>query len=371
MASRLFTGFRTLTESPTVADSVDRVFAGARGVSEDLSSLISDLVDHSMNTAAFLSEVVAPSDLASRVFNAFRTTSESPAISDAVARVFGGFRALAETQTVSDVASRAFGGFRGLTESLAGMTDSISKSAGKFLSEDISATLSDALSRMHKGTLNLADASPFSESASRFVQSTRDVLDNFPFNSVMSRIASLARGVTDSFPFSDSVPLSKSLISSFQVLVTDSYAYSETGARTAGKAIIDYFAFGDQIGSGGSINTPGFFTDLANRVFAGFNWLTGSPNGSANGSPSGSPNGSPSGSPTGSPTATSPVVLGFGTIGALAAAIAIFVGRRKASSGCNVITMAAPLCPRLGMTHKCATRAGHAGTHRCRCGASW
>src|SRR3989441_11810606 len=94
-----FGGFRTLTESPTVADSVDRVFAGARGVSEDLSSLISDLVEKGgKSTAAFLSEVVAPSDLASRVFNAFRTTSESPAISDAVVRVFGGFRALAETQ---------------------------------------------------------------------------------------------------------------------------------------------------------------------------------------------------------------------------------------------------------------------------------
>src|SRR2546427_4174529 len=85
--ARVFGGFRTLTESPTVADTVDRVFAGARGVSEDRASLISDLVDHSRSTAAFLSEVVAPSDLASRVFNAFRITSESPAISDAVVRV--------------------------------------------------------------------------------------------------------------------------------------------------------------------------------------------------------------------------------------------------------------------------------------------
>src|SRR3989442_527100 len=105
---RVFAGFRTMTESPTVADSVARVFSGARGVSENLASLISDTV--SKGTFSFLSEAVAPSDLAGRVYNALRTLSETPTISDAASRVFTGFRTTSENlaSTISDAVGKGF-----------------------------------------------------------------------------------------------------------------------------------------------------------------------------------------------------------------------------------------------------------------------
>jgi len=151
----------------------------------------------------------------------------------------------------------------------------------------------------------------------------------------------------------DSVPFSTTFFNAVQMLATYSYAYSESAAPTARNtngtiaAIIDSFAFRDQIGSVGLSNPPGFFADLANRVVGGFNGLTGSS------------------------TAISPTVLAFAMIGALAAVIAIFVGRRKGMSGCNVITMATPPCKKYGGKHQCRSRSGHVEAHKCRCGASW
>ena len=66
-----------------------------------------------------------------------------------------------------------------------------------------------------------------------------------------------------------------------------------------------------------------------------------------------------------------PAVLGFGLIAALAAVIAIFLRRRGGIKGCDVITIAAPLCPKYGAKHKCGGRSGHAESHKCKCGVSW
>jgi len=168
----------------------------------------------------------------------------------------------------------------------------------------------------------------------------------------------------------------KNLVNFFVVLVTDSYPYSETVARTARKmidtivAMMDYFAFGDQVGSGGSSNSPGFFTDLGNRLVAGINGLVTGFNGLTGSLTGGSTGSSPGGS-TGSSTSLSPMVLAFAIIAALAAVIAIFVGRRSGKKGCNVIAMAAPACPKYSGKHKCGGRSGHVEAHKCRCGASW
>src|SRR3989441_7748170 len=155
-------------ESVVPSDVVGRVFSGGRGVSEDISSLISDLVDKGRSTTAFLSEVVAPSDLASRVFNAFRTTSESPAISDAVVRVFGGFRALAETQTIADVVARVFGGFRTLTESPT-VADSVDRvfAGARGVSEDLSSLISDLVDHSMNTAAFLSEVVAPSDLASR------------------------------------------------------------------------------------------------------------------------------------------------------------------------------------------------------------
>src|SRR3989454_219694 len=278
---RVFTGFRALTVSPTVSDSVARVFTGFRTVPENLASSISDSI--SKSAGKFLSEALPLSDVASRIFTGLRALTESPTVSDSVARVFAGFRAtsedlassisdsisksagkfLSEAPPLSDVASRIFTALRELPESPT-ISDSLSRifSGSRALTEDISAILSDMADRAH--VIIVADTSLFSDSVSKAMKSTRNVLDTFSFATAFSAFASLTRGLTDSFPFSDTVPFSYTLLNSSQVLVTDSYAYSETAARTAHDildtvvALIDSFAFGDQIGSGGASNAVDF-----------------------------------------------------------------------------------------------------------------
>src|SRR2546428_11440495 len=116
----------SLTENPTISDSQGKFFQGLRAPPGE-------------------SPVV--SDSSTKLFQGFRTDSETPPLSDAMARRFTGFRALAEMPTISDAMVRVFTGFRGLTESLAGdMTDSISKLAGKFVSEP--PTVPDVTSRL-------------------------------------------------------------------------------------------------------------------------------------------------------------------------------------------------------------------------------
>ena len=200
----------------------------------------------------------------------------------------------------------------------------------------------------------VADTSLFSDSFSKTMKSMRAIGDSFLFATAPSTFARLARGVIDFFPYSDAVPFSYTLINSFQVLVTDSYAYSETAARAARntietiEAIIDSFAFGDQVGPGGAAANPiGFFTDLANRLVAGLNWLTGGS------------------------TAISPTLLAFAMIAALAAVVAIFARRRSGRKNCNAITLAAPPCSKYGAKHRCGGRSEHAEEHKCKCGASW
>src|SRR2546425_951723 len=148
VAVRVFAGFRTLTESPTVADSVARVFSGARGISENLASLISDTVNK--GTFSFLSEAVAPSDLATRVYNGLRTLSETPTISDAASRVFTGFRTTSESlaSTISD----AVGIGKGLPESqseVVSIADSVSRGVGRFALESV--VPSDVVGRLFTG----------------------------------------------------------------------------------------------------------------------------------------------------------------------------------------------------------------------------
>src|SRR5439155_8429443 len=86
--ARLFTGFRSTSESlsgaisdtisklngkaiseaPPISDAAGRVFNGFRSTSEDLASTISDSI--------------------SRLFTGLRSLTESPTVSDAVARVY-------------------------------------------------------------------------------------------------------------------------------------------------------------------------------------------------------------------------------------------------------------------------------------------
>src|SRR2546428_461485 len=116
----------SLPESPTISDSQGNFFQGLRAPPGE-------------------SPVV--SDSSTKLFQGFRTDSETPPLSDAMVRLFTGFRALAEMPAISDAIVRVFAGFRGLTERLAGdMTDSISKLAGKFVSEP--PTVPDVTSRL-------------------------------------------------------------------------------------------------------------------------------------------------------------------------------------------------------------------------------
>src|SRR5438094_551409 len=145
----------SLPENPTVSDSQGTFFQGFRAPPGESPTV---------------------SDSSTKLFQGFRTNSETPPLSDAMVRLFTGFRALAEMPTISDAIARVLTGFRGLTESIAGMTDSIRKSAGKFVSE--TPALSDATDRLFIGFRNQTETPAISDVASRLFTGFRGVTES-------------------------------------------------------------------------------------------------------------------------------------------------------------------------------------------------
>src|SRR5207247_1082308 len=198
VVGRVFAGFRTLTESPTVADSVARVFSGAMGISEDLASLISDTANR--GTFSFLSEAVAPSDLATRVFDGFRTLSETPSVSDAADRVFTGFRTTSEdlASMIADVINR--GVARSLSE-VVSVAVSLNKGAGKF--PFLSVVPSDVVGRVFTGARAISEnsVSAISDGVTRAFTGFRSTSEN-----LASAIAASVRKDVGKFPLETVVP---------------------------------------------------------------------------------------------------------------------------------------------------------------------
>ncbi|TMP99231.1 MAG: hypothetical protein E6K99_05470, partial [Thaumarchaeota archaeon] len=175
MASRLFTGFRALAESPTISDALATVFTGFRALAE--SPTVSDSLSKVFIGLRALTESPTVSDSLSRLFAGFRGLTESPTVSDAIARLFAGVRSLTETPTISDAVSRAFTGFRGLTESLAStIADSISKGAGKFPLESL--VPSDVVGRVFTGFRTLTESPTVADSVARVFSGARGISEN-------------------------------------------------------------------------------------------------------------------------------------------------------------------------------------------------
>src|SRR2546426_4723943 len=82
--ARLFTGVRSLAETPTVSDVASRVFTGFRTTSEDLGSMIADVVNKGV--ARSLSEVVSIADSMGKATAKFPLETLVP--SDVVGRAF-------------------------------------------------------------------------------------------------------------------------------------------------------------------------------------------------------------------------------------------------------------------------------------------
>src|SRR5438128_9332856 len=90
--ARLFTGVKSLVESPTVSDAASRAFTGFRTTSENLASMISDVVNKGV--ARSLSVVVSIADSVRKGAGKFPLESVVP--SDVLGRVFTGARVISE-----------------------------------------------------------------------------------------------------------------------------------------------------------------------------------------------------------------------------------------------------------------------------------
>src|SRR5207245_10467349 len=119
-------------------------------------------------------------DFNARVFTGFRATADDlvSAISDSITKSAGKF--VSEAPPLSDVASRIFTGLRELTESPT-ISDSLSRifSGSRALTEDISAILSAMSDRAH--VIILAATSLLSDSVSKAMESKRNAVDPFSF----------------------------------------------------------------------------------------------------------------------------------------------------------------------------------------------
>src|SRR5207245_8309147 len=111
VVGRVFTGARAISENSVSAmsDSVARAFTGFRSTSENLASAIAASV--SKGAGKFPLESVVPSDVLGRVFSGFKTLAEAPTISDAASIAFTGIRTTSETLALamSDVQNQGVG----------------------------------------------------------------------------------------------------------------------------------------------------------------------------------------------------------------------------------------------------------------------
>src|SRR5437870_5457714 len=165
VVGRVFTGFRTLSETPSVSDAADRVFTGFRTTSESLASAISGVVNKGV--ARSISEVVSIADSVRKGAGKFPLESVVP--SDVVGRIFTGARAISENSlsVVSDSVIMAFTGFRSTSENLASaIADSVSKNVGKSLSE--APPISDTTSRLFNTFRGLTESTTVSDAIARF-----------------------------------------------------------------------------------------------------------------------------------------------------------------------------------------------------------
>src|SRR3989442_10897889 len=132
VVGRVFAGFRTLTEAPTVSDAASRVFTGFRTTSENLASTITSVVNKGLVKS--LTEAISITDIASK--SAARFVMESLVPSDVVGRGFSGARVISDNSVsaISDSVTKLFHGFRSTSESIvSAIADTLGKGVGKFL----------------------------------------------------------------------------------------------------------------------------------------------------------------------------------------------------------------------------------------------
>src|SRR5205807_5689906 len=103
-----FTGARAISENSVsaISDSVTELFHGFRSTSENLASAIAASVSKGAGKFPLLSLV--PSDVLGRVFTGFRALAETPTVSEAATRVFTGIRTTSENlaSMISDVVNK-------------------------------------------------------------------------------------------------------------------------------------------------------------------------------------------------------------------------------------------------------------------------
>src|SRR3989475_102101 len=293
---RLFTGFRALAEMPAISDAIVRVFTGFRGLTASIAGDVTDSISKSAGKFVFetpalsdvtdrlftgfrsLTETPTISDIAERLFTGFRGLTESPTVSDAIARLFTGVRSLAEAPTISDAVSRLFTGFRGLTENLAGdVTDSISKSAGKFVFE--TPALSDVTDRLFTGFRSLTETPTISDIASRAFTGFRGLPEN-----LASAIADSVRRGGGRFALESVVPsdVAVRVFAGFRTLtesptVADSVARVFSGARGISENLASLISDTVNKGTFSFLSEAVAPSDLATRVYNGLRTLSETP----------------------------------------------------------------------------------------------
>src|SRR5437870_953074 len=250
VVGRVITGFRTLSETPSVSDAADRVFTGFRTTSESLASAIAASVSKGAGTFPFLS--VVPSDVMGRVFTGFRTLSETPSVSDAADRVFTGFRTTSESlaSAISGVVNK--GVAKSLSE-VVSIADSVRKGAGKFPLESV--VPSDVVGRIFTGARAISEnsLSVVSDSVIMAFTGFRSTSENLASAIADSVSKNVGKSLSEAPPISDTT---SRLFGTFKGL-TESTTVSDT--------IVRFFT-----GLGRGIAEAPIISDATSRAFTGF-----------------------------------------------------------------------------------------------------
>jgi len=174
---RLIALKRTLTETVTTSDSVQKLYGAVRGLTEPFKQIFDDTFFGTSTQFDVGTQTTGVTDSVTRQTDAQRAISETETISDVIARMVAFFRVITGvTITTNDDVSRTLGADRTVSDPAITSNDSVDRVLGfvRIITEPAK-SISDALDRLMNTSVSLVETITSSDVITRLRSSFRAI----------------------------------------------------------------------------------------------------------------------------------------------------------------------------------------------------
>ncbi len=229
--ARVFVGLRTTTDAPTLSESLTRSFAGLRAATD--STTLSESLSRTFVGSRTTSDALTLSESIARALIASRTATDALTLSESVARVSVVSRTTVDAPTLSESVVRTVMLFRTATDGLT-LSESVTRALTAARTTTDAPTLSESLNRTFIGSRTTTDALALAEVAVASRTFIRSVADALTLSESPSQSSVWNRATADATTLSEAI--SRSFVGSRAAI--DALALSETATASKGTASI-------------------------------------------------------------------------------------------------------------------------------------